>query len=218
MNKENLPKINIFILGLIIIALIVGALAYGQLPDKVPTHWNLQGEVDNYSGRFFGAFGLPLITLGIYLLMIIVPRIDPKRSNYSKFPRAYNAVIVCIVLFMLYIYTITLFAAFNYPINIGKMVRLALGIMFIVLGNYMTQARHNYTFGIRVPWTLASPEVWKKTHRVGGKLFVIAGIIILLSIFVNDYLAFVLTIGSLIGATVLATIYSYVIYKKEKNG
>ncbi|MBZ4687378.1 MAG: hypothetical protein PWQ96_205 [Clostridia bacterium] len=211
--NDKLPKINPFLLGIIIFSLVVGMLVYSHLPDRVPTHWNIRGEVDGYSGRFFGAFGLPLITLGVYILMVFLPRIDPQRTNYSKFPRAYNVVMVGLVLFFLSLYTITLLAAFNYPIDVGRFVRIAIGILFVAMGNYMTQIRHNYFFGIKTPWTLASETVWRKTHRLGGILYVGAGILILSSILTSDKVGFVITIGSVIAVIIISTIYSYLIFK-----
>lgn len=214
-KKDNSIKVNFYLLGLILASLIVGALVYGHLPEKVPTHWNIHGEVDGYSGRLFGAFGFPLMTLGLYFFMILLPRIDPKKRNYVKFKRAYNVIIVGLVIFLLFMYAIILLAAFEYPIDIGKMVRLGIGILFIAMGNYMTQVRHNYFVGIRTPWTLADETVWKKTHRLGGILFVIAGILILLSIVLSDKIGYILTISSVLGVAIIAGVYSYFVYRFE---
>lgn len=217
MNQREVPRLNVFILVLIILSLVVGALVYGDLPERVPSHWNIHGEIDGYSGRFFGAFGMPLLTLGLYILMVFLPRIDPKRANYGKFIGAYNIFMILFVLFMLSLHALILLAAFGYQIDIGVIVRIGLGILFIVTGNYMTRVRHNYFFGIKTPWTLASEKVWVKTHRLGGLLFVAAGILSIISIFLGPEVGFFLTIGSLIGASVISMVYSYFVFRAEED-
>ena len=217
MKKNGLPTFSRFTLGLIIVSLIVGGMAYGHLPERVPSHWNIHGEIDGYSGRFFGAFGIPLMTLGLYFLMVFLPRIDPKRANYGKFIGAYNTFIVLFVLFMLSLYALILLAAFGYEVDIGIATRIGLGLLFIVTGNYMTKVHHNYFFGIKTPWTLASEKVWVKTHRLGGLLFVAAGVLTAASVFLGPEIGFILTIGSLIGASVISAVYSYFVFRAEEN-
>jgi uncharacterized membrane protein len=214
-KNSRLPGFSWFLLGLIFLSMVVGALVFNHLPEKVPMHWNLRGEVDGYSGRWVGAFGIPLMTLGVYILMILVPRIDPKRSNYEKFAGAYNIFVTVLVLFLIALYSVVLLSAFGYNLDVGILVRIGVGVMFVVMGNYLTQVRHNYFFGIRTPWTLASESVWRKTHRLGGVLFVVAGIITLLSIFLGSVAGFILTIGSLLVVTIISAVYSYIIFKVE---
>lgn len=216
MNRsEKLPGINPVLLGVILLSLAAGAVLYNYLPERVPIHWNLQGEVDGYGGRFMGGFGLPLMTLGCYLLMVLVPRIDPKRKNYPKFTCAYNAFLWAFVLFMLALHTAVLLSAFGYKIDIALITPIGIGILFIVMGNYMTRVRHNYFFGIKTPWTLANETVWRKTHRFGGTLFVAAGIVTIGSVFLDSpTVRFIVVIGSAVGISLITMVYSYLVFRR----
>lgn len=215
MNEyDRLPGINPLLLGIILLSLVAGVVLYGHLPERVPIHWNIHGEVDGYGGRFMGAFGLPLVTLGLYLLMVAVPRIDPKKKNYAKFTGAYNAFMAAFVLFMLVLHAVVLLYAFGYKVDVGLIAPLGLGLMFMVMGNYLTRVRHNYFFGIKTPWTLASERVWRKTHRVGGILFVAAGLLSVASVFVSPTIRFIIVISSAIGVSVISMVYSYLVFRK----
>ena len=215
MNKhEKLPGINPVLLGIILLSLVAGAVLYSHLPERVPVHWNLRGEVDGYGGRFTGAFAIPLLTLGSYLAMVVTPRFDPKRANYVKFTGAYNAFMVAFVIFMLSLQTATLLFTFGYNIDIGVITQIGMGLMFIVMGNYLTRVRHNYFFGIKTPWTLANETVWRKTHRLGGILFVAAGVLIIVSVVTFPELRFIITITSVVGVSLISMVYSYLVFRK----
>jgi len=158
-TNNKMPKLNPYLIGLIILSFAVGILVYDHLPEKIPIHWNLEGEVDAYGNKFFGIFSLPFLTLAVYLLMIVLPRIDPKSESYAQFTGVYNVFTTLLVLFLLSLYGLVLLAAFGYQINAGLVVRLGLGILFIVLGTQLPKIKHNYFFGIKTPWTLASEDV-----------------------------------------------------------
>jgi uncharacterized membrane protein len=187
---------------------------YSHLPERVPIHWNIYGEVDGYGGRFTGAFGIPLLTLAVYILMVVTPRIDPKKANYAKFTGAYKAFLAAFVVFMLTIQTAAMLFTFGYNVNIGVITQIGIGLLFVVMGNYLTRVRHNYFFGIKTPWTLANETVWRKTHRFGGILFVVAGLLTIASVFTWPEIRFVVTIASAIGVSLISMVYSYLVYRK----
>lgn len=206
-------KINKWIVVIILLSVIGIAMVYPSLPEEIPGHWNTAGEVDRYDHKS-SIWITGLLPLGIYMLMVFLPKLDPKRTAYLKHEKAYTIAQWTIVLLLIYVQWIVIAAGLGYGIDIGIAIRLALGIVFILLGNYMGQIRHNYFFGIRTPWTLASEQVWKKTHRVGGYGFVAVGVISILTAFVKGTAAFVITIGSL-GIMVSTTcVYSYLAYRK----
>jgi uncharacterized membrane protein len=213
-DKKELPGLNPFLLGIILLSLAAGAVLYKYLPERVPIHWNVYGEVDRYGGRFMGAFGLPLTTLATYLLMVLVPRIDPKRSNYTKFSGAYSALMAVFVAFMLTMHIAILLFTFGYNINIGVVVQIGVGLVFLIIGNYMTRFRHNYFIGIKTPWTLANETVWRKTHRLGGIMFVIAGLLIIVSVVTWPELRFIITITAALGVSLIPMVYSYLLFRK----
>jgi uncharacterized membrane protein len=215
MNRsDKFPGLNPVLLGIILLSLVVGAILYSHLPERVPIHWNVYGEIDGYGGRFTGAFGIPLLTLAAYVTMIVSPRIDPKRKNYEKFTGAYNAFIAAFVLFMLTLYGAILLVSFGYDLDIGMITPIGLGLLFIVMGNYLTRVRHNYFFGIKTPWTLASETVWRRTHRVGGILFVAAGLLTIASVVARPVPRFIITLSYILGASLVSVVYSYLVYRK----
>ncbi|MFZ5596430.1 MAG: SdpI family protein [Bacillota bacterium] len=203
------------ILGAMIAASIV---VYPHLPERVPVHWNAAGGVDRYGSRFTGAFAIPLLTVGIYAGMLLMPLIDPKRANYGRFLTAYRAIRAGLVVFLALLYGATMAVSLGYPINISRVVPFALGLLFILTGNFLTQIRFNYFTGIRTPWTLASEEVCRKTHRFGGFIFVIAGVVTVLAAFLPAPVNFAVAVGSIMAAAVASFVYSAVIYKKLNRG
>lgn len=212
--KKNIFKISLF--AIIVLSIVGTAIIYNKLPEQIPSHWNIRGEVDDYQSRpfiYFTAF-LPLL---IYGLMKLLPKIDPKKESYEKHKKAYEAVIYVLVLFMVGIHWLTASYALGYETDIGVVINLGVGIMFMVIGNYMGQIRHNYFFGIRTPWTLASESVWKKTHKAGGYIFFILGLLFILSAFINNAWAFYMVIGAVILSTLGLTVYSYLLFRKEKK-
>lgn len=215
MNKsEKMPGVNPILLGLILLSFAAGAALYHHLPPRVPIHWNIYGEIDGYGSRLTGAFAIPGITLAAYIGMLITPRIDPKRANYAKFTGAYSAFVTVFVLFMLGLYATTILVAFGYDLNVGMITQIGVGLLLMVMGNYLTRVRHNYFFGIKTPWTLASEIVWRKTHRTGGILFVISGLLIIASVVTSPEVRFAITVGSALGVSLVSMVYSYLVYRK----
>lgn len=222
MENENYDfkkelKHDWFLLVLIMALFIISVFIYSELPEEMAMHWNLEGEADNFMGRFWGAFMMPLLSLGILLAMILFPLIDPRRENYTKFKQSYRLIRLGLILFLAVIHIASLGINLGYNIDIGKVVSLGLGVLFIIIGNYMPKIKHNYFLGIKVPWTLASEKVWRKTHRMSGKLFVLSGIIILLSVFIEDKIRFWIVIVCVIGSLLAGIIYSYLVYREEEK-
>ncbi|MDO7788598.1 SdpI family protein [Desulforamulus aquiferis] len=214
MTNQNKIKLNWLTVIILIIFWGVCASFYPYLPDQVPTHWNIKGEVDNYSHKSVAAFILPLLPLGIYLLMTFIPKIDPKKENYLKFASSYEKIRLATVALMVVLNLFTLLVGLGYDINISLMVRIAIPLLIIVIGNYMGKVRYNYTLGFRLPWTLASEEVWNKTHRLGGKLMVAGGLVALLGVFTPPSMGFALVMVGILLPIVVTTVYSFLSYQK----
>ncbi len=200
---------------LIIASFIGGIVAYPYLPDMVPSHWNIYGQVDNYSSKHWGAFGIPILSASIYLLMVIIPRIDPRKENYPRFQKAYKLLKLSFVLFLFFLHAVVLLNAVGYQVSVERFVSVAVGLLIVVIGNVMGQFKHNYFVGIKVPWTLANEDVWKKTHRLAGKIWVVAGLaIVVAGMFFNGVTAFIVLIISLAIATLIPAIYAYKLHKE----
>lgn len=207
-----------WLLWLVIAGLFIGGMAvYPLLPAQVPMHWNAAGEVDGYGSRLVGAFALPLLTLGLYLLFLLLPAIDPRRDNYPKFAGVYDLFKWFMVLFFAALHVVILTAALGYNPNVGLIAKLGVGILLVVLGNYFGKLRHNYFFGIKTPWTLASEEVWVKTHRFAGPLWMVAGLIFMVAAFFNHPVTFWIAMSGLIGVALLSTVYSYWLFTKIRK-
>jgi uncharacterized membrane protein len=195
----------------------LGAGSWPNVPDRLPVHWNLQGEVDRWGGKLEGLFLLPLITLGLYLLLLIVPLFDPGRRNYQNFAKAYGVIRIVMVLFMAFLYGLTILAAFGYEFNSTSIVLGAMAVLFVVLGNFMGKIRPNWFVGVRTPWTLSSKLSWDKTHRLAGWLFVLMGATFaLLALVPTGWMfAIVMTINGLCLAWMV--VYSYLVYRRDPD-
>jgi uncharacterized membrane protein len=159
---------------------------------------------------------LPLILIAMWGIMWILPAIDPRGSNYAKFRPAFEAIIIALMLFMLGLHIVILRAGLGYPARMERVVPLGVGILLIVIGNLLPRARPNWFVGIRTPWTLSSDRVWEKTHRLGGRLFVAAGVISVLAAILSAHWAHVVMIVAMLIMTFTVVIYSYVEWKREQ--
>lgn len=161
--------------ALIVLAASLASWLYPVLPDPVPTHWNMQGEVDGYMAKPWGVFAGPLLILGMWAVLRVVPFVSPRGFRMESFFSVYRVLVLAIVSLMVLVICAALLAAAGHEFGFVGLVTGLLGILFIVLGNYMGKVRQNFFVGIRTPWTLASEEVWQRTHRLAAWLFVIAG-------------------------------------------
>jgi len=204
---------NIVIIAVIALSFIAGLLVYPHMPDQMASHWNTRGDVDSYMSKFWGVFMMPLVTLGLFLLFLLIPKIDPLKRNIEQFRKHFDWFIVLMVIFLLYIYTLTIFWNFGYRFDMGSMFVPGIAILFFFIGVMVEKAKRNWFIGIRTPWTLSSDRVWDATHKVGGKLFKACGVIALLGILFPAYTFWFVILPVLIVA-VYTLVHSYVMYQK----
>lgn len=203
-------KNKIYLLSLIIISFIIPVALYSKLPDLMPIHWGISGEVDNYAPKAFAAFLPPVIMIGMWLLMEFSPKIDPKKANYSKFMGSYRIMMNILITFFFLLHIAVIASSLGYDIPIDIVVPGLVGILFIVIGNYLPKSRSNFFYGIKTPWTLTSEESWRKTHRLGGKLFVLAGIVTIIgSLLFSGTVQFTLLMLSVAIVVIIPIIASY---------
>lgn len=206
-------KLNKWIV-LVCILSYIGTLAImPQLPQTIINHWGADGVANGYADKsmYYWLGALPLI---IYISMIIFPKIDPRRQNYALHEKAYKIFQIGITFFMVAVTWVSVAINLGINIPISFIIPFGLGILFILMGNYMPQIRHNYFFGIKTPWTLADETVWKKTHRLGGYLFMISGVVTLLSAFFQSALFIIAMTVTLLLTVAVTFVYSYLEYKK----
>ncbi len=207
-------KINIILVSLVLFSFGIGIYFYPQMPEKMASHWNFKGEVDGYLSKFWGLFLMPIILIGVVLLYLIVPKLDPLKENIEKFRKYFDGFIVLLLLFLFYLYVLTIFWNLGLKFNISQAIIPALAILFYYCGVLLEKVKRNWFIGIRTPWTLSNDMVWEKTHKIGGKLFKIAGIVAILGIFFQKYILFFIFVPIIL-VVVYTTIYSYTEYQKE---
>lgn len=214
--KKNQSELLCWLLAALPLALALFCLP--TLPQRVPLHWDLAGEVDDW-GSPASALLIPAMTLGINALFALLPRIDPKRRNYQRFGGAYTAFRLVFNLFMLGMLCVTLYSAYRpgaLPVN--KVIPAGVGALFCVMGNYMPKFKPNYFLGLRTPWTLSSERVWHSTHRLAGALWFWGGLGFMAASFLLPPTALFAALLALV--VVLAGVpclYSYLAYRAEEG-
>lgn len=214
LKTEIIPTI------LLIVVAISSFFFYANFPERVPVHWNIAGEVDNWGSPLTAAFLFPLIIIVVYLLMLFVPYLDPKKQQYNKFRKVYHIIKLLLVLFCVAIYYLTSFNALGHNLPIGITVPILVGVLFIIVGAYMSKIKQNWFMGIRTPWTLSSQQVWDKSHRFGGKMFMLSGFLMIINGLapVSWRIAiFIAAILIVIIGTVGGSYYFYYIEEKKKK-
>ena len=202
------------ITGLVLLSFILSIYFYPQVPEQMATHWNSQGEVDGYMSKLWGLFFMPLMITGLVIMFLVIPRIDPGKENIAKFRKYYDGFIVLFILFMVAVHLQILLWNTGIKISPNAVLPAGIGLLFYYTGILTENAERNWFIGIRTPWTLSSERVWKRTNRLGGKLFRIAGIATIFGAFFPE-LAMYFILVPVIFVAGFTVVYSYVEYQKE---
>lgn len=210
--KQNKRAILITSL-LIVLPALIGVLFWNRLPEQMPIHWGIDGTVDGWSSRAFAVFALPLFMLAVHWICIFATAKDPKNKGQNR--KVFGVVLWITPM-------VSLFAnGVIYAVALGKegrpftMVDLLLGLMFVVIGNYLPKCKQNYTIGIKVKWTLQSEENWNATHRVGGKVWVMGGLLLMACALVPDSVAAWVMFGVIGALVAVPVLYSYRYHRNE---
>ncbi len=205
--------------GLVIAALavVLSIWAYPQLPPTIATHWNVGGTADGFSSRATAVLIMPLVIIGLTGLFNVLPKLDPRRANYAKFIDTYWLIANAVLLFILIGHGMIIATGLGYPVKVDRFMPIGIGLLFIVLGNYLTRVEPNWFIGIRTPWTLSSDTVWRKTHRTGGWLMVVGGLVLAASVFLPQGAFPPLLIAAILIVAVIPVAQSYVLWKREQG-
>lgn len=214
MIKKNKWKIIITSV-VILLPILAGLILWNRLPDTVPTHWGASGEVDGYSSKLFAVLGIPLFMFVIHWICIFVSLLDPKHRNIEGKPLGV-VLWICPLMSLLCGFLI-LSSALGYDFSVEIIMPIIMGILLIVIGNYLPKCKHNYTIGIKLPWTLNDEENWNHTHRFAGPVWVIGGIALMALSLVPSNIVFILLMIVVILMILIPTIYSYVYYRRHKK-
>lgn len=210
--RKELPA-----LGLIVLAVIATLSLYPGLPDKIPTHWNIYGRVDRMADKnLWTALSAPLIAAALFGLTLFLPFIGPKNEKYRSFERPYRIIRYALVILLCAIQGITLAVSLGLPFRVERIVPGLVSLLFIVIGNVMGKTRRNWFVGFRFAWTMEDDEVWNKTNRLGGRLFVICGLMGLVGCLLPPVWANVLLLAPLLATVVITSAYSYFLFQRRK--
>ncbi len=215
----KLTRTNLLSLGLVALSFVIAAALYTRLPESIPTHWNASGVADGFTAKPWGPFVLPLTMAGVYALFVAIPRMSPRGFHVDRFQNVFEILQLAILAFLLLVTLLALLAGTGLPVPMDRAVRSGAGLLFVVMGNFMGKVTRNFFVGIRTPWTLASDEVWLRTHRLGGKLFVASGIALFVAGLFGGGTAAVLVAVAVAGG--IPVVYSYFLYRRIegfKNG
>lgn len=203
-------KKNIIIATLLsLLPIVVGLLLWDKLPAEIPTRFDINGVAVNHSSKMLAVIILPAILAGVVLLVGFMTANDPKQKNINNkmmnvgifaIPVVSNVMNICICMM-----------ALGYSVDITTITFIGIGILFMVIGNYLPKTKQNYTVGIKVPWALNSTDNWNKTHRLGSRLFILAGLLIIVDAW---FKSFILLIIAILIVTIVPIAYSYILYKK----
>lgn len=210
---------NPIMLIILIVVCAVAVYAYVKLPadGQYPVHWSFSGQPDRYGSKVEAVSMGPVVSVLIYVLAVVLPGIDPKRRNYERFKNEYILLMQVIMGFLAAVYIISIMAAFGRQVNITLWVNAMLGVLFMVLGNYMSRIKQSWFVGIKTPWTLSSEKVWDKTHRFGGRMFVILGLIFVINAFVGFITNVAVFLMLLFGLALSPIVYSYILYRRMEG-
>ena len=217
MENVKKYKTTIIITTLItLLPILFGLIVWNRLPEQIATHWGANGQADGYSGKAFAVFGMPCILAVLQLFVSFITLNDPKRRNIHKKPLTLTFWIIPVM--SVIVNGITYAAALGMEIEVGIIISILVGILLIALGNYMPKLQQNYTLGIRVPWTLNSTENWNRTHRLGGKMFILGGFLLIITGFLGSVMGDYGTLAALIVIVLICAgvpaVYSFCLFKR----
>jgi uncharacterized membrane protein len=204
-------------LWLAIVQAAAGVAAYSYLPARIPLHWGMTG-VDRWGDKsWMHVLGMPLLTLALWLGMWAAPKFDPKGRNIERSPEAYQLIADLLAVFFTFMEAMLIVTGFRPDVPLDRFMPPAVGVLFVLLGNWMPKLPQNWTAGVKFPWTLDDPEVWRRTNRLGGQLFVAEGLVLIVLGLVSPPAAYVFLMVSAFAMVVGLVVYSYLQWRKRQE-
>lgn len=202
---------------LIICSILSGLYFYAHFPTVIVSHWNYLGQPNGYIGKFWGAFLSSAFLIGLYLLFIIIPVIDPQKEKYHSFQRPFLAIRDIVSLFFFLIFLEIGLYNLGYAVNISLFTPIFVGLLLILIGRYIKSVKKNWFVGVRTPWTLSSDVVWVKTNNLAGMLFQVIGALTIIFALLDSKDSVWFMIIAIIITAIFLTIYSYLEFQKEQK-
>ena len=198
--------------ALTLLPIFFGLVVYNRLPEQMPVHWNAAGEVDGYGSKFMAVFGMSALLAAVNVFCQFFTLADPKHGNTEGKVR--TLVFWLLPVISIVMNSVVILVGLGKEISVELITPVLVGVILIVIGNYMPKVKQNYTIGIKVPWALNSEENWRRTHRLGGWLFMLCGVVMLFTAIVGTKFFLGIMLCMLIVVALVPVIYSYILYRK----
>lgn len=196
---------------------LTSLLALPYAPERMPIHWNAAGEVDGYGSRAVGLGMMPALAAGLYLLLVFIPKIDPGRANFANFAKPYWIIRLAVLALMAVIHLAAILAAVGYEVQMTSIVLFSVGLLLIVLGNYMTKIRPNWFVGVRTPWTLSSKLSWEKTHRQAAWWMIAMGLAYMSCLWIQSAWWVIVAVSITMLSSIWLIAYSYWVWRNDPD-
>jgi len=215
--KKRSNFLELLIWGMMLVPLAYLFIVWEQLPDRVPIHFNYKGEADDWGSKNFLAGLILFITAGVNLLLLAIPSIDPK-DKIAHMGSKYHQLRLMMAFFMALLSVFIVYSAKAGSLESSNFVNVLVGALFISFGNYFQAIKPNYFIGIRTPWTLESEMVWRKTHRLGGRLWMLGGAVMCFSALIqNPEIRIILFLGTAAVVVLIPVVYSFILSRRERQ-
>ncbi len=212
MLKKNKGKLIVSSL-IILLPIVIGLFLWNDMPERIATHWNVQGEPDGFSSRSFTVFVMPIILLILHWIALFFTARDPKNKEQNS--KVFQMVFWIVPMISLMVCSFSYVRALGNDISMDMIGRILLAFMLIIFGNYMPKCKKNHTIGIKVVWALRNEENWNKTHRFAGNIWFFGGIVLLATILIPIEQSMYIFLVLLLVIAFAPMIYSYVYYRKQ---
>ena len=226
MTRNMIPKPLTFSVICTLVLTGFSLLTWFTLPEleRYPVHWNAKGIADGFAGRnaVLGVLMImPLTLIVLTTLLHFIPKVEPLRQNFEDSRKAYHTIWIALTAFLTIIGIMICLPYKTQDGNSGtiviRVVSIGISLLFIGIGNVLGTVRQNYFLGIRTPWTLSSELSWEKTHRLGGKLFVLSGVIGIIASALYPLEGLIAAVIAILASSLICFIYSYRIWKDDPH-
>jgi uncharacterized membrane protein len=207
-------KSQIFILAIIFISILISFIYYPKMPENIASHWDINGNVNGYSSKFWGIALFPILLIILGLMFFLIPKIDPLKENIKKFIHYFDGLIILLFLFLLLLEFQVILWNIGIKINPVFTMPISFAIIFFYIGILLGKTKRNWSIGIRTPWTVSNDLVWDSTHKLGAVLFKIAGLLCFLGLIFQKYAFFIVLLPVIIFSIYLV-IYSFFEYERQ---
>jgi uncharacterized membrane protein len=203
----------------LLLMLALSAYAWTQLPpgEEIPFHWDIEGNVNGHASKTVALLFVPALTLGLVILLSVLPRLDPRRAHIRASAGSYVVIGSAIVILMLVVHAAIVFVALGVAIDPTVVIGVGIGLLFVVIGSQLARTKSNWFLGVRTPWTLESERSWQQTHRLAGRLFVVLGAVTVLLAVIAPQLSIWWLVAGVVVLVAVTFGYSYVVWRDDPD-